>query len=67
MHSPRLIGGLVAEELYERYMKAAAADRVHGETCEGCSLDARCGTGQRLYESLARLQEAYINQLRKRS
>ncbi|WP_310729228.1 hypothetical protein [Streptomyces sp. N2A] len=52
----------MAESLYERYMKAAAANRVHGETCEGCSPDARCDTSQRLYESFSRLQDAYLVQ-----
>ncbi|MFD5426378.1 hypothetical protein [Streptomyces sp. NPDC127084] len=56
----------MAESLYDRYVKAAAADRAHGEACEGCSPDARCAVGQRLYESFARLQDAYLAQ-RKRS
>ncbi|MFD8023508.1 hypothetical protein ACFV6G_24170 [Streptomyces lavendulae] len=50
----------MAEGLYDRYMKAAAAHRAHGETCEGCSPDARCGIGQPLHESFARLQDAYL-------
>lgn len=52
----------MAESLYDRYMKATAANRAHGETCTRCSPDARCDTGRRLYESLARLQDAYLAQ-----
>ncbi|MFF1498086.1 hypothetical protein [Streptomyces sp. NPDC058304] len=52
----------MAEGLYDRYMKAAAANRAHGETCNGCSPDARCDTSQRLYESFARLQDSYLAQ-----
>ncbi|WP_314223599.1 hypothetical protein [Streptomyces zaehneri] len=55
----------MAESLYDRYMKAAAANRAHGETCTGCSPDARCGTGQRLSESLERLQDAYLARQKK--
>ncbi|WP_189594313.1 hypothetical protein [Streptomyces massasporeus] len=46
-------------------MKAAAANRAHGETCTGCSPDARCGTGQRLSESFEQLQDAYLAQQKK--
>ncbi|MEV6131963.1 hypothetical protein AB0M05_35120 [Streptomyces violaceusniger] len=56
----------MAESLYDRYMKAAAASRTHSETCEGCSPDARCDTGQRLYESFARLQDAYLAKQKER-
>ncbi|MFD0723855.1 hypothetical protein [Streptomyces globosus] len=56
----------MAESLYDRYMKAAAASRAHGETCEGCLPDARCDTGQGLYKSFARLQDAYLAQQKKR-
>ncbi|MEY2229720.1 hypothetical protein [Streptomyces sp. BF23-19] len=52
----------MAEGLYDRYMKAAAANRTHGDTCNGCSPDARCDTGRRLYESFARLQDSYLAQ-----
>ncbi|MDX3208444.1 hypothetical protein [Streptomyces scabiei] len=50
----------MAESLYDRYMKASAAHRAHGETCTRCSPDARCDTGQRLCESFERLQDAYL-------
>ncbi|WP_086785051.1 hypothetical protein [Streptomyces caniscabiei] len=52
----------MAESLYDRYMKAAAAHRTHGETCTRCSPGARCDTGRRLYESLARFQDDYLAQ-----
>ncbi|MGI5359966.1 hypothetical protein ACQI4E_32360 [Streptomyces sp. CA-252508] len=56
----------MAEALYDRYMKAAAASRAHGETCTRCSPDVRCGAGQRLYESFARLQDVYLAQQKER-
>ncbi len=56
----------MAESQYDHYMKAAAANRTHGETCTGCSPDARCGTDQRLYESFARLQDAYLAKQKQR-
>ncbi|WP_370424319.1 hypothetical protein AB8O64_36825 (plasmid) [Streptomyces sp. QH1-20] len=56
----------MADDLYERYMKAAAAVRKHGEDCTDCSPEQRCAAGERLYESFSRLQDAYNNQLRKR-
>jgi hypothetical protein len=46
-------------------MKAATANRAHGETCTGCAPDARCGIGQRLLESFERLQDAYLAQQKK--
>ncbi|GAA2523831.1 hypothetical protein [Streptomyces longisporus] len=52
----------MAESLHDRYMKADAAHRAHGETCTRCSPDARCPEGQRLYESFERLQDAYLSQ-----
>ncbi|MFH8753357.1 hypothetical protein ACH4GK_37620 [Streptomyces rimosus] len=51
----------MAESLYDRYMKAEAAHRAHGETCTRCSPDVRCDTGRRLHESFTRLQDAYLN------
>ncbi|MGA5558865.1 hypothetical protein [Streptomyces lavendulocolor] len=56
----------MAESLYDRYMRAAAASRAHGETCTRCSPGARCAAGQGLYESFARLQDAYLAQQKKR-
>ncbi|MFF7858993.1 hypothetical protein [Streptomyces sp. NPDC007904] len=55
----------MAESLYERYMAAARAYREHEQQCTSCAPGARCDTGRRLYESLARLQDAHLNRLRK--
>ncbi|MFI6881155.1 hypothetical protein ACIBL6_47695 [Streptomyces sp. NPDC050400] len=52
----------MADSLYDRYMKAAAAHRAHGNSCTSCSSEARCTAGQRLDESFVRLQDAYLNQ-----
>ncbi|MFE9360347.1 hypothetical protein ACFYPB_40620 [Streptomyces olivaceoviridis] len=56
----------MADDLYDRYMKTAAAHRAHGETCTRCSPDARCAVGRRLYESLSRLQDAYLTKQKQR-
>ncbi|CAL9672827.1 hypothetical protein SUDANB15_07532 (plasmid) [Streptomyces sp. enrichment culture] len=57
----------MAESLYDRYMSAAWAYREHEQQCtDCCSSKSRCETGQRLYESFARLQDAHLNRLRKR-
>ncbi|MEU6885589.1 hypothetical protein ABZ918_10325 [Streptomyces viridosporus] len=50
----------MAESLYDRYMAAARAHREHEQQCTSCAPGARCDTGRRLYESLARLQDAYL-------
>ncbi|MGW6744852.1 hypothetical protein ACWGDX_29645 [Streptomyces sp. NPDC055025] len=55
----------MADPLYDRYMTAAADSRAHGETCTRCSPDARCDTGQRLYQQFTRLQDAYLQRRRK--
>ncbi|WP_437109570.1 hypothetical protein [Streptomyces sp. enrichment culture] len=48
-------------------MSAAWAYREHEQQCtDCCSSKSRCETGQRLYESFARLQDAHLNRLRKR-
>ncbi|MFE7777655.1 hypothetical protein ACFU5O_27905 [Streptomyces sp. NPDC057445] len=54
----------MAEDLYDRYMKASAALRRHENECGECSPAERCLDGQRLFESFARLQDAYNNGLR---
>lgn len=53
-------------DLYQRYMAAARAHRGHERQCPSCSPQARCETGRRLYESFTRLQDVYLNRLRKR-
>jgi hypothetical protein len=60
-------GAVVADSVYDRYMAADRAHRAHERQCTSCSPDARCPEGQRLYESLARLQDAHLNRLRKKS
>ncbi|MFK4070525.1 hypothetical protein [Streptomyces sp. NPDC029674] len=47
-------------------MKASAACRAHGESCTRCSPDARCETGQQLYEVFVRLQNSYLAQQKRR-
>ncbi|MFI8966952.1 hypothetical protein ACIGO8_33130 [Streptomyces sp. NPDC053493] len=56
----------MADSLHAQYMKAASSSRAHGKTCTTCSPNARCDTGQRLYESFARLQDAYLAKQRER-
>jgi hypothetical protein len=57
----------MAESLYDRYMAAARAHREHEQQCTSCSSKSRCEAGRRLYESLARLQDAHLNRLRKQN
>ncbi|MET8955493.1 hypothetical protein [Streptomyces sp. NPDC004533] len=57
----------MAESLHERYMAAHRELRAHENQCTRCSPDARCETGQRVYESFTRLQDAHLNELRKQS
>ncbi|MEU1129596.1 hypothetical protein ABZ383_06975 [Streptomyces sp. NPDC005900] len=56
----------MADDLYARYMKAAAARRAHREDCRQCSPDVPCTSGQRLDESFVRLQDAYLTQQKKK-
>ncbi|MFI1652122.1 hypothetical protein ACH4XT_35055 [Streptomyces avidinii] len=51
------------DDLYTRYMKAAAAHRQHASSCKSCSLDDRCADGQRLYDDFAKLQDDYNRHL----
>jgi hypothetical protein len=48
-------------------MAAARAHREHEQQCTSCSSKSRCEAGRRLYESLARLQDAHLNRLRKQN
>ncbi|MFF9914810.1 hypothetical protein [Streptomyces sp. NPDC013457] len=48
-------------DLYERYMRAAAAVRSHDAGCMTCAAMGRCPEGARLFESFERLQDAYMN------
>ncbi|MEU1128348.1 hypothetical protein ABZ383_00530 [Streptomyces sp. NPDC005900] len=56
----------MADDLYARYMKSAAASRAHRRECSQCSPDARCAAGLRLHESFTRLQDAYLSQQKKK-
>ncbi|MFG2234868.1 hypothetical protein ACGFNX_33585 [Streptomyces sp. NPDC048723] len=53
----------MADELYKRYMTAAAAYRQHASTCKSCSLDDRCADGQSLYADFAKHQDGYNTHL----
>ncbi|MEW1639284.1 hypothetical protein AB0469_35170 [Streptomyces sp. NPDC093801] len=55
----------MADGLYQRYMKAAAEYRTHAAQCRTCTQARRCTDGQRLFESFARLQDAYLAQQRR--
>ncbi|MEU9313433.1 hypothetical protein [Streptomyces sp. NPDC048256] len=52
------------EDLYDRYQVASTVHRQHRATCTACTDTSRCRQGQRLYESFARLQDAYLNRQR---
>ncbi|MFI8234957.1 hypothetical protein ACIGDI_39800 [Streptomyces sp. NPDC085900] len=55
---------MTAEDLYDRYQLAHAAYRSHRAACTDCTDTSRCPTGQRLFESFTRLQDAYLNRQR---
>ncbi|MFD5572748.1 hypothetical protein [Streptomyces cadmiisoli] len=54
------------DDLYQRYQAAHRTHQAHTRTCSHCSGHDRCPDGQRLYESFARLQDAYLNHLKNR-
>ncbi|MFF4709289.1 hypothetical protein [Streptomyces sp. NPDC001297] len=54
----------MAADLYTRYQAAHTAHRTHRATCTTCTGTSRCPTGQRLFESFASLQDAYLNRQR---
>ncbi|MFI1177848.1 hypothetical protein [Streptomyces melanogenes] len=56
----------MVDDLYARYMTAAATSRVHEASCTRCSLYARCDTGQRLHGALATLQDTYLARQKER-
>jgi hypothetical protein len=51
--------------LRERYLAADRDHTAHRATCTTCQAGTACATEARLDETLARLQAAYINRLRK--
>ncbi|MCX4581383.1 MULTISPECIES: hypothetical protein [unclassified Streptomyces] len=52
------------DDLYQRYQAASTTHRTHRGACADCTDTERCPTGQRLFESFARLQDAYLNRQR---
>ncbi|MFD6297865.1 hypothetical protein ACFWFU_23930 [Streptomyces sp. NPDC060235] len=52
------------DDLHRRYQDAHTAHREHASTCTTCTDTSRCPTGQRLYETFTRLQDAYLNRQR---
>ncbi|MFE2586360.1 hypothetical protein [Streptomyces sp. NPDC059378] len=56
---------MTRDDLFARYQAAAAAYRTHQATCTSCTDTSRCPAGQRLYESFAGLQDAYLNRQRR--
>ncbi|QNP67965.1 hypothetical protein [Streptomyces genisteinicus] len=63
-----------ARDLYQRYQAAARAAAGHDRTCRTCAsaehetagTTSRCPQGERLTDSLARLQDAYLTHLKNR-
>ncbi|MEV7711196.1 hypothetical protein [Streptomyces sp. NPDC088270] len=56
----------MADDLYRRYMQAAAAWRTHLKACVPCRSEEYCHTGAPLYRQLGDLQDAYLRRLRSR-
>ncbi|MFE2669573.1 hypothetical protein [Streptomyces mirabilis] len=52
------------DDLHQRYQDAHTVHRQHARICTACTDTSRCPTGQRLYESFTRLQDAYLNRQR---
>ncbi|MGW2680923.1 hypothetical protein [Streptomyces sp. NPDC001436] len=52
------------DELYQRYMDAAATHREHTTTCTVCTPVKRCESGERLFKAFARFQDAYNARLK---
>ncbi|MDQ0847580.1 hypothetical protein [Streptomyces sp. V1I6] len=53
------------DDLRERYMAADRAHTQHRANCTTCQAGTACVIEKRLDERLARLQNAYLNRLRK--
>ncbi|MGW3360556.1 hypothetical protein ACWDFL_35065 [Streptomyces bungoensis] len=54
------------DDLYQRYQAAHRAHQAHIASCPRCSDNPGCPAGQRLYETFARLQDAYLTRLKQR-
>ncbi|MES9558783.1 MULTISPECIES: hypothetical protein [unclassified Streptomyces] len=54
----------MADDLYRRYMQAAAAWRTHLKACVPCRSEEYCPVGDPLYRRLVDLQDAYLRRIR---
>ncbi|GAA2733350.1 hypothetical protein [Streptomyces nogalater] len=55
------------DDLYQRYQAAHRAYQTHAASCDDCTRDTpRCRDGQRLFDSFARLQDAYLTRQQQR-
>ncbi|MFF8911555.1 hypothetical protein [Streptomyces olivaceoviridis] len=55
------------DDLHQRYQAAHRAYKTHAASCGDCTRDTpNCPAGKRLFESFARLQDAYLNRLKQR-
>ncbi|MFE9499808.1 hypothetical protein [Streptomyces collinus] len=55
------------DDLSHRYQTAHRAWQLHTESCHDCTLATLgCPAGKRLFESFARLQDAYLTRLNQR-
>ncbi|MFE2823493.1 hypothetical protein [Streptomyces sp. NPDC059271] len=52
------------DDMHRRYQDAHTAHQEHARTCTTCTDTQRCPTGQRVYDSFTRLQDAYLNRQR---
>ncbi len=56
----------MADDLFQRYMKAFRASNAHTDGCAACQNGQSCRTGAPLHERFARLQDAYVTRQRNR-
>ncbi|WP_181160406.1 hypothetical protein [Streptomyces solincola] len=54
----------MADELHQRYQRAADAYRAHEAGCPVCCDDRHCPVGAPLHGTFARLQDAWLTRLR---
>ncbi|MFG3207832.1 hypothetical protein [Streptomyces sp. NPDC048192] len=54
------------DDLHQRYQAAHRAWQTHIALCPRCTDNPACRDGQRLHETFARLQDAYLNRLHQR-
>ncbi|MEU8550520.1 hypothetical protein AB0C81_26665 [Streptomyces roseoverticillatus] len=53
----------MADDLFQRYMRAFQDSTAHRSGCPACKEDEPCEAGMRLFERFARLQDAYGQRL----